>query len=543
MKNAEKSMSSMQSPITGEVDAVIVGAGFTGIYAVKKFRELGLSVQLFEKGADVGGTWYWNAYPGARCDVESMEYSYQFDEEIQQRWNWTERYPTQPEIRRYIEYAANKWGIYDHAKFETCVTSVVFDEDTGLWTIETDKGDRVIAKYCLLATGPLSQPIYPNIEGLDSFKGRMEHTGLWPQDGLDVTGLRVGIIGTGSSGAQCLSAISDVASEVHVFQRTPAYVVPAHNYKLDPEIQKSIKKHYKSLRDMAWSTRAGLRYGLGDRMALEFSEEERDRYYEESWRRGGVGFTATFFDLFETQEANNTCAEFVRKKIHEIVEDPDVAEKLCPYDTIGCRRLLVVDGFYEAFNKPNVSLVDVKETPIERIVPEGVVVDGKTYELDVIILATGFDALTGAINQIDIQGRGDLRLKDRLMTDPKALAGMAFSDFPNLFTVHGPGSIAALGNMVPMGEFSVNWITDAIDYMRRNGKALMEPDHEAEDAWAKRVDDRANESLYVTCRSYYLGDNVPGKPRKFLLYLGGVPDYVSKCNEIAENGYEGFHLV
>lgn len=529
------------SPIGESCDAVVVGAGFMGTYALHRFLKKGMSVKLFEKGSGIGGTWFWNAYPGARCDVESMEYSYQFDDALQQEWEWTERYASQPEIRRYLEHVVDRFGLAENMQFNTAVTSVIFDDEMGHWVIETDKGDRVTATYCVLATGCLSQPIMPGIEGLDTFSGRMEHTGLWPQEEIDFTGLRVGIIGTGSSGAQSLPEISKTAAQVKVFQRTPAYCVPSQNRPLDPDSRAYMKQNYKKIRDKAWTTRAGIRYGLTDRLALEMPPDERDRYYEASWQRGGIGFTATFFDLFDLKEANETACAFVRKKIHEIVKDPDTAEILCPYDVIGCRRLVVVNDYYESFNKPNVELIDVSETPIERISPEGIVVGDETHELDLIILATGFDAITGALTRMDIRGRNGVVLKDRMFSDPKALMGIMFSDFPNLFTSNGPGAVAALSNMVPMIEFSVDWVMDCIGYLERNGKKLIEPKHDAEDAWAKYVDDMATASLYVSCRSYYLGDNVPGKPRKFLLFQG-VPEYVEKCKALANEGYKAFNI-
>ena len=529
------------SNITENYDAVVVGAGFMGTYALHRFREKGMSVKLFEKGSGIGGTWFWNSYPGARCDVESMEYSFQFDDALQQEWEWTERYASQPEIRRYIEHVVDRFGLAEDMQLNTAVTSVILDEEAGHWVVETDTGDRVTAKHCVLATGCLSQPIMPAIEGLDTFGGRMEHTGLWPQEEIDFTGLRVGIIGTGSSGAQCLPVISETAAQVKVFQRTPAYCVPSQNRPLDPDSQAYMKRNYKKIRDKAWTTRAGMRYGLTDRLALEMPPEERERYYEASWQRGGIGFTATFFDLFESKEANETACAFVRKKIHEIVKDPVTAEKLCPHDVIGCRRLVVVNDYYESFNKPNVELVDVSETPIDKISPKGVVVGGQTHELDLIILATGFDAITGALTRMDIRGRNGVVLKDRMLSDPKALMGMMFSDFPNLFTANGPGAVAALSNIVPMIEFSVDWIVGCIDHLERNGKKLIDPKHDAEDAWAKYVDDMATASLYVSCRSYYLGDNVPGKPRKFLLFQG-VPEYVEKCNALAAEGYKAFNI-
>lgn len=527
--------------IAATYDAVVVGAGFSGIYALYRLRERGLSAILLERGDGIGGTWFWNSYPGARCDVESMEYSYQFDDALQQEWEWSERYATQPEIRHYMEHVVSRYDLRRDMQFGVTVTAVVFDDQSELWRVETDRGDRFTAKYCFLGTGCLSQPIFPNLEGMDAFEGRMVHTGLWPKEDIDFTGLRVGIIGTGSSGAQCLPEISKTAAQVKVFQRTPAYCVPSQNRPLDPESQAYMKKHYKKLRDKAWTTRAGIRYGLTDRLALEMPPEERDKYYEASWQRGGIGFTATFFDLFDSEEANETACAFVRKKIHEIVKDQDTAAKLCPTDIIGCRRLVVVNDYYESYNKPNVDLVDVKDIPISRITPKGIQVGDELHELDFIILATGFDAITGALTRIDIRGRDGVVLKDRMFEDPKAMMGIMFSDFPNLFTTNGPGAPAALSNMVPMIEYSINWVMDCIDYMDRNGKALVEPMHDTENAWAKYVDDTAKASLYVSCRSYYLGDNVPGKPRKFLLFQG-VPEYVEKCNAIAEDDYRGFRM-
>ena len=525
--------------IKARYDTVVVGAGFSGIYALHKFLQKGLSVLLLEKGEGLGGTWFWNSYPGARCDVESMEYSYQFDEKLQQDWEWTERYASQPEILKYMEYVVERFNLRSNMRFGVKVDAATFDENSNDWTIETSTGNIIKAKYCVFGTGCLSQPIFPDIQGIDSFKGRIVHTGLWPKEEINFSGLKVGIIGTGSSGAQCLPEISKTAAKVTVFQRTPAYCVPSQNRPLDPDSQAYIKKHYKKLRDKAWTTRAGIRYGLTDRLALEMPIEEREKYYEASWQRGGIGFTATFFDLFDSLEANETACEFVRKKIRQIVHDQKTANKLCPKDVIGCRRMVVVNDYYESYNKPNVHLVDVNETPITEITEKGIRVGNEVHELDFIILATGFDAITGALNRVDIRGRNGSSLKDRMLEDPKALLGIMFSGFPNLFTTNGPGAPAALSNIVPMIEYSVDWVIDCLDFMDRSGKKTVEPNPDAEDAWAKYVDDVAKNSLYVSCKSYYLGDNVPGKPRKFLLFQG-VPEYVEKCNRIANNGYKEF---
>lgn len=524
-------------------DAVVVGAGFAGMYMLHRLRGLGLSARVFEAGGGVGGTWYWNRYPGARCDVESMQYSYRFSDALQQEWTWSERYATQPEILRYAGHVADRFDLRRDISFDSRVLSAVFDDASGLWTLEVDGGGRVSARFCIMATGCLSSVNRPDFEGMDSFRGPTYHTGRWPRDGVDFSGLRVGVIGTGSSAIQSIPAIAERARALAVFQRTPNYTVPAHNRPLAAAEVREVKANYPALRALALRLHAGLAIPYNPRRALEASEAERRREYEARWREGGIGFVAAFKDLLTDAAANETAAEFVREKIRETVRDPKTAELLAPRNVIGCKRLCVDTGYYETFNRPNVTLVDVSAAPIERLTPGGLRAGGREYALDAIVFATGFDAMTGALKRIDIRGRGGRRLTDKWADGPRAYLGLAMAGFPNLFTVTGPGSPSVLANMIVCIEQHVDWIADCLDRMRARGVERIEPRADAENAWAAHVAEVAGASLRSTCSSWYVGANVPGKPRVFMPYIGGFPAYAEKCAEVAAKGYEGFDLA
>ena len=522
-----------------QVDVAIVGAGFAGLYALYKMRELGLSARVFELGDGVGGTWYWNRYPGARCDVESLQYSYQFSDELQQEWEWSERYSPQPEILRYLDHVADRFDLRRDIRFETRVTAAVFDEEGGRWAIETDGRDRLSARFCIMATGCLSSTNLPEIPGLDEFRGSCHHTGRWPRDGVDLGGKRVGIIGTGSSAIQAIPLIAAEAGHLTVFQRTPNFTIPAHNGPLDPEYQRSVKHRYAEFRARCAATGFGLDTQAGEQSALEVDPATRREEYERRWTVGGLGFITSYADLLLDERANDTAAEFIRQKIRETVRDPEVAELLSPHHVVGCKRPCVDTGYWETFNRENVTLVDVSESPVERISPKGVVTGGTEYELDVIVFATGFDAMTGALLGIDIRGRAGRTLAQKWSAGPRTYLGLQTAGFPNLFTITGPGSPSVLSNMVPSIEQHVNWISDCLAWMRERGVVLVEATTEAEDAWVAHVNEVADETLYPTCNSWYLGANVPGKPRVFMPYLG-FPVYVEKCEEVAAKGYEGF---
>jgi cation diffusion facilitator CzcD-associated flavoprotein CzcO len=538
---ADNSTTGMQH--LDDFDVVIVGAGFAGLYMLHRLRTLGLSVRVCEAGSGVGGTWFWNRYPGARCDVESMEYSYQFSDELQQQWEWTERYAAQPEILRYANHVAEKFELRRDIQFDTRVTAASFDEAAGRWRIKTGDGGEFTTRYCIMATGCLSSANIPNLAGLDTFEGRWYHTGHWPHERVDFTGLRVGVIGTGSSAIQSIPIIARQAEHLYVFQRTPNYAVPARNAPLDPREQQAIKADYAGLRRRAKQMRNGIQFPVNEASALEVTEQERQREYEARWERGGLSFLGSFADLLVDRQANDTAAEFVRAKIREVVRDPGVAEALSPRNTFGCKRLCIDTGYYETFNRPNVTLIDVNRAPIDGVARDGLVAGGKTYAVDAIVFATGFDAMTGALRKIDIRGRGGKSLDDKWTEGPRTYLGVAIAGFPNLFTITGPGSPSVLTNMLPSIEQHVEWIADCISYARERGRGCIEPTPAAEHEWVAHVNEVAGGTLFPSCNSWYVGANIPGKPRVFMPYIGGFPRYVDACNQIAADGYAGFALT
>ncbi len=525
-----------------DFDVVIVGAGFAGLYMLHRLRTLGLSVRVCEAGSGVGGTWFWNRYPGARCDVESMEYSYQFSEELQQQWEWTERYAAQPEILRYANHVAEKFDLRRDIQFDTRLTAASFDEAAGRWRIRTGDSAELTARYCIMATGCLSSANLPKLAGLDTFEGRWYHTGHWPHERVDFTGLRVGVIGTGSSAIQSIPIIAQQAEHLYVFQRTPNYAVPARNAPLDPREQQAIKTDYAGLRRRAKTMRNGIQYPVNEALALEVTEQERRREYEARWERGGLSFLGSFADLLVDRQANDTAAEFVRAKIGEVVRDPGVAAALSPRNTFGCKRLCIDTGYYETFNRPNVTLIDVNRAPIDGVAREGLVAGGKTYAVDAIVFATGFDAMTGALRKIDIRGRAGTRLEEKWAEGPRTYLGVAIAGFPNLFTITGPGSPSVLTNMLPSIEQHVEWIADCILYARERGRGCIEATLAAEQEWVAHVNEVAGGTLFPSCNSWYVGANIPGKPRVFMPYIGGFPRYVDACRQIAADGYAGFAL-
>src|SRR6266849_4075572 len=525
-----------------DFDAVIVGSGFAGVCMLHRVRGLGLTARVYEAGSGVGGTWFWNRYPGARCDVESMEYSYQFSDELQQEWAWTERYASQPEILAYINHVVDRFDLRGDIQVNTRVKSAVFDESAGRWRVETDTGDRVSAKFCIMATGCLSSANIPKFKGLDSFGGLMLHTGNWPHERVAFTGKRVGVIGTGSSAIQAIPLIAEEAAHLFVFQRTPTYSVPASNHPLDPGAQRRVKADYAGLRQTASPMFFCNDTRSTEKLAMEATEEERRAEYEDRWARGGLPFLGTYADLLFSKEANDTAAEFIRGKIREIVRDPKVAGTLTPTMVVGCKRLCSDTGYYETFNRPNVTLVDVSRSPIEEITPHGLRTKDQAYELDCIVFATGFDAMTGALRNIDIRGKGGIALARKWADGPRTYLGVATAGFPNLFIITGPGSPSVLSNMVPSIEQHANWIARCIGYMHEQDVERIEPTVDAEDAWVAHVNEVADGTLYPTCNSWYLGSNIPGKPRVFMPYLG-FPVYVQKCEEVAAKGYDGFALT
>ncbi|MEM7123488.1 MAG: NAD(P)/FAD-dependent oxidoreductase [Pseudomonadota bacterium] len=525
----------------GTFDIVIVGAGFGGLYMLHLARKLGLTARVLEAGDGVGGTWYWNRYPGARCDVESMEYSYQFCPDLEQEWEWTERYAPQPEILRYANHVADRFDLRGDIQFKTRVTAASFDDATGTWAIATEDGGALTSRYLVMATGCLSSTNSPSINGLEDFKGPVYHTGTWPHDDVDFTGLRVGVIGTGSSAIQSIPIIAEQAAELFVFQRTPNYAVPAQNHLLDPDYQREVKANYGELRARASQTRNGVDTRPNDVSALAVSDDERQTEYEARWQHGGLPFMAAFNDLLVRRDANDTARAFLCGKIREIVDDPAVAELLSPTNVVGCKRLCIDTNYYATYNRDNVTLVDVSETPIEAITPEGLNVDGRAYAVDVIVLATGFDAMTGALLKVAIQGRGGETLQDKWAAGPRTYLGLMSAGFPNLFMITGPGSPSVLTNMLPSIEQHAEWIAGCLGYLVEHGHERIEPTHEAENNWVDHVNDLADHTLYPTCNSWYLGANVPGKPRVFMPHIG-YSTYVRHCEEVVAKGYEGFAL-
>jgi len=524
-------------------EIVIVGAGFAGMRMLQTARTREMSAHVFEAGGDVGGTWYWNRYPGARCDVQSMEYSYQFDEDLQQEWEWTERFASQPEILRYAGHVADRFDLRRDITFNTKVSSARFEERTGCWTVGTSDGRTTGAKFLVMATGCLSSENTPRFEGMDLFVGSMHHTGRWPHEGVDFAGQRVGVIGTGSSGIQAIPVIAAQADSLTVFQRTANYSIPARNKPLDSGYEAEIKADYGAFRaaNSLQTAALGSETRRGETNALDATQAERTIEFEQRWEDGGFGFLSGYVDHMLDMDSNDTIAEFTRSKIRAIVEDPGTAALLSPHQVIGCKRLCLDTGYFETYNEPHVELVDVSENPVEMI-PSGIRVADREFELDCIVLATGFDAMTGTLLRIDIVGRDGLTIQEKWNAGPLTYLGLGIRGFPNLFTISGPGSPSVLTNMIVSIEQHVDWIIGCLDYMRSGGHSVIEPTAEAEDAWVNHVNAVADFTLFPSCNSWYLGSNVPGKTRVFMPLIG-FPDYVVKCNDVASNGYEGFAVT
>ena len=536
---------------TQTVDAVVVGAGFAGMYMLYRLREVGLTARVIEAGSDVGGTWYWNRYPGARCDVESLEYQYSFSDALQREWNWTERYAQQPEILEYASHVADRFDLRRDIQFNTRVTAAAYDDARQRWIVDTDAGDRLSAQFCIMATGCLSKPKWPEIPGRESFQGEACHTALWPHEGVDLRGKHVGVIGTGSTAIQAIPRIAEQAAHVTVFQRTPNFSVPAKQEPHDPAYVAQYKDEFEALRRKALRTRGGIISRRPPELsALDVDPEERQRRYAESWEEG-AGVLSVFTDLLTNEDANETAASFIRSKIQEIVHDPAVAAALCPTDhPYGTKRPCLDTDYYETYNRDNVRLVDVRATPIETITPAGLrTLDedgggrpGEDFHFDTIIFACGFDAMTGAILAVDIRGREGRSLREKWAAGPRTYMGLSIAGFPNLFTITGPGSPSVLANMIVCIEQHVDWIADCIVHLREQELGAVEATPAAEDAWVDHVNEVADQTLFPRANSWYVGANVPGKPRVFTPYVGGLDVYVEKCDAVAANNYEGFAL-
>lgn len=533
------------TPEVRDVDVLVVGAGIAGLYMLHRLRGLGIAAQVLEAGEGVGGTWFWNRYPGARVDIESTDYSYSFSPELEQEWEWSERFPTQPELLRYINHVADRFALRDGIQFNTRVESAHYNETTGRWDVRTDGGEQLSAQYCVMATGCLSDAKVPQFPGVDSFEGATYHTGRWPHEGVDFTGLRVGIVGTGSSGIQSIPLIAEQAEHLYVFQRTPNFSIPARNGQLDPDYWAQVKATYRERRAIAKLSVGGTNAVRPDKKVQEDPEDVRNAIYSERWAAGGLGaITGAYNNTIVDLEANEIAAEFVRSKIRETVTDPAVAELLSPRDyPIGTKRICLDTNYYETFNRDNVTLVDVKRAPIVEVLPHGLRTDDKGYELDAIVYATGFDAMTGALTNMDIQGRGGQKLADKWSAGPRTYLGIASAGFPNLFMITGPGSPSVLSNMITSIEQHVDWVADYLAYMRDHGLTHFEAKLDAEDKWVEHVNEVAHRTLYPSAASWYMGANIPGKTRVFMPYVGGVGTYRLLCEEIAAKDYEGFELT
>lgn len=526
------------------VDVVVIGAGFAGLYALHRFRSDGLSVQVFEAADDVGGVWYWNRYPGARCDVESVDYSYSFDEQLQQEWTWSEKYATQPEILRYLRHVADRFDLRRDITFGTRVTDIVLDEETTRWEVRTDTGDVVSARFVVLAVGPLSNANIPAIEGLESFAGGIYHTGRWPHEEVDFTGKRVAVIGTGSSGIQAIPCIAEQAAQLHVFQRTANYSVPAGNVPLDDETVREQKATYAERRRLSMLSGGGSPHQPHPKSALEVSEEERREAYERRWQLGGVLFSKTFPDQMISIEANDTARLFWEEKIRAVVDDPEVADLLIPNDhPIGTKRICTDDNYYQTFNQPHVNLVNLRATPIQRIDEHGVHTSDAYYELDALVLATGFDAMTGSVQKLNIVGRDGKTLNDAWAAGPVTYLGLGIPGFPNLFNIAGAGSPSVLANMVLHAELHVDWIADAIGYLDARGALGIEARRDAAEDWVSECSERAAGTLMPRANSWYVGANIPGKPRVFMPFVSGFGLYGQIIADVAAAGYKGFDVI
>ncbi len=526
-------------------DAVVIGAGFAGLYAVHKLTELGLSVRGYEKGGDVGGVWYWNRYPGARCDCESFYYSYSFSDALQQEWSWSQRYPEQPEILGYLGHVADRFDLRRHFEFGATVEALQWDEAASLWTVTTAGGETVAARFVISAAGCISAIQKPALPELERFTGDIHYTAAWPHAGVDFAGQRVGVIGTGASGVQAIPIIARQAKHLTVFQRTPNFVLPARNAPLAAEFDAWVKANYDEIRAKCLASPGAVPFDGVHRSALDATPAEREAIYGATWELGGLRFfVETFSDLITSKEANDTAAEFVRARIREVVDDPAIAETLSPRDhPIATKRPPLGDDYYATYNRPNVTLVDIAAAPIGGFDGQTLRTTEASYELDVLVLATGFDAMTGALMRIDVRGRGGRALADKWAEGAKTYLGLGVAGFPNLFTVTGPFSPSVVANMPTGVEQHVDWIAGCLQHMREAGLDVIEAEESAEEAWVAHAAEVAAATLYPTTNSWYVGANIPGKPRQFSVYLGGFAAYRERCEGIAANGYEGFRLA
>ena len=526
------------------LDTLIVGAGFAGMYSLHKQISDGFKVEIYEQADDVGGTWYWNKYPGARCDIESMDYSYSFSEDLQQEWNWKEKYGTQPELLEYAKFVCKKFDLRKHINFNTKITKAIFSKEKQKWIVDTDNNTIIECQNLILATGNLSTPNTPNISGLSNFKGNVYHTGAWPKKMPNFNGRKVGIIGTGSSAVQSIPVISETAGELLVFQRTPNFSLPARHRDLPEEKRNEYKRNYKKYRQLAKNSSFGIaKYQPPTQSAFDVSDEERNIIYEKAWQEGGQAMLFAFTDLLTNEKANETAAEFVRNKIRKIVNDKETAEKLCPTNhPIGTKRLCLDSNYFETYNKKNVSLIDISNNPIEQITENGLLTNNIEYSFDDLVFATGFDAMTGAVNAIEILNDKNESLKSKWLDGPKTYLGMMVSDFPNLFMITGPQSPGVKSQMILSIEQHVDFIHDLISHKKGNNYNEVNAKSKNQDQWVTHNNEVANATLYPLAHSWYNGDNIAGKSKGFMPYVGGVANYKNICDEKVQNNYEGFEF-
>jgi cation diffusion facilitator CzcD-associated flavoprotein CzcO len=530
---------------TTELDALVIGAGFAGLYQLLCLRDrLGLSVKALEAGGGVGGTWYWNRYPGARCDSESHVYWYTFSPELMREWEWSERYPGQAEILRYLNFVADRFDLKKDIRFNTRVVAAAYDEQANRWRVRTEQGDTYVVKFLITAVGCLSTANVPDFSGLNDFAGDWYHTGQWPHEGVDFTGKRVGMIGTGSTGIQVAPVIAASAKHLTVFQRTANYSVPARNAPLTAEFRRYIKEHASDIRAATHETINGMAFKIEPRLAIETPPEERETIYEAAWERGGLQFRAAFQDMMIDKRANDTAADFVKRKIRSIVKDPATAAILSDIDhPYAAKRPPIDTNYFDTYNRPNVTLVDLRKAPIDRISRAGICTTEAEYPVDIIVFATGFDAMTGPMLRMDIRGRAGVALKDAWKAGPRNYLGLQVAGFPNLFTITGPGSPSVLCNMPVAIEQHADWITDCIRHLHDSGLECIEARTDAMDKWVAEVNEAAHKTVLPLAKhSWYLGANIPGKPRVFMPYAGGMLRYRQICADVATRGYEGFVL-
>ena len=530
---------------SSEVDAVVVGAGFSGLYMLHRLRELGFKTRLIEAADGVGGTWFWNRYPGARCDSESHYYCYSFSDEVRKEWKWSCRYPAQPEILGYLNFVADRLDLKKDIEFGTRVIAGNFDEETHSWLVETDRGETVRTRFLITGAGNTSTPSKPAIRGLEKFEGAIYYTALWPHEKVDFTGQRVGLIGTGSSGIQSTPHLAEEAEHLTVFQRTANYSVPAHNHLLSDEMRREQEENFEELRRLTLASPIGMPFEVPQKSALEVSADERKRRYDELWAVGGFRFMFTSYnDLVMNIDSSNTAADYISAKIRDTVQDPAIADILCDFNhPAGTKRPPIDTNYYETFNRDNVSIVSIRANPMREVTADGLTLEnGDHYQLDSIVFATGFDTVTGTLIKLNLRGKGGISLAEKWQDGPRAYLGMCSAGFPNLFMITGPGSPGILTNFPVCIEQNVDWIANVMHRMRETNAIEIEASHDAESQWVHEIAEAAETTLFPTVDSWYMNANVPGKPRVFTAYFNGMPSYAEICANVAENNYKGFEM-